>query len=87
MNYPLVRLEMIMHRARLTTEMFVPTKWNSAEDKVKFSNHFLRFVGSELSRSLFTRFLNRLSICLLHIAYKVNPIFGFRANDGFSGKG
>lgn len=59
-----------MPKDRFSADTFVPTKWNSAEDKAKFGNHFLRFVEAEFSRNLFTKvFYNRLSMCFSHIAH------------------
>jgi hypothetical protein len=53
-----------------TPSQFVPTKWNSAEDKAKFANHFVRFVESGFKKSLFQKwFYTRLSMTFGHIAH------------------
>jgi hypothetical protein len=49
---------------------FVATQWDSAEDKAKFANHFVRFVRSGYKRTLFPKwFYRRLSMCFGHIAH------------------
>lgn len=51
-------------------EQFVATKWNSAVDKAKFANHFIRFIESGYKESLFNKkFYNRLSMTFGHIAH------------------
>lgn len=49
---------------------FTPTKWNTAEDKARFANHFVLFVESGFSRSKFPKwFYERLSNMFGHIAH------------------
>ena len=49
---------------------FVATKWDSAEDKAKFANHFVRFIKSGFKETLFYNwFYTRLSMCNSHIAH------------------
>lgn len=49
---------------------FTPTKVNTAEDKAKFANQFMRFVESDFKQSLFTKaFYQRLSLTFGHIAH------------------
>jgi hypothetical protein len=51
-------------------EHFVPTKWDTAEDKAWFANQFVKFVGSGFSENYFTkRFYDRLNGCFGHIAH------------------
>ena len=53
----------------LTTSMFVPTKWNSAENKAKFGNDLMRFIFADFQRDKFTQKLyERLSNCFGHNA-------------------
>jgi hypothetical protein len=48
---------------------FVPTQFNTAEDKAKFANHFVRFVNSDFKQTLFYDwFYQRLSNTFGHIA-------------------
>ena len=58
-------------------KQFVPTKWNSAADKARFANHFVRFVESGFRRTLFHKwFYVRLSMTFGHIAhYDINGFF------------
>lgn len=53
---------------------FIPTKWDSADDKRWFFRQFQRFVSSGFARKYFTqRFYNRLSNTFGHIAhYDIN---------------
>ena len=49
---------------------FVPTQFDTAEDKAWFANHFFRFIEGDFKESLFTeRFYRRLSHCFFHIAH------------------
>jgi len=49
---------------------FTPTEWNSAEDKAKFANHFVRFVTGGFKYSVFPKwFYHRLSNMYGHIAH------------------
>ena len=51
-------------------EQFTPTKWDTAEQKAKFANHFVRFVESGFKATLFSDwFYRRLSMTFGHIAY------------------
>ena len=51
-------------------DQFVPTKWNTAEDKAKFANHLLRFIESGYNENLFYKwFYRRLSMCFMHISH------------------
>lgn len=55
---------------KFTEDQFVATKWDSTKDKVKFANHFVRFVESGFKHSLFYKwFYTRLSMCCGHIAH------------------
>jgi hypothetical protein len=57
-------------KRQFTAEQFTPTEWNSAEDKAKFANHFVRFVESGYKPSLFEKwFYTRLSNTFGHIAH------------------
>jgi hypothetical protein len=59
-----------MAAKRFTADMFVPTKWDSAEDKAKFANDFVRFVKSDFKGTLFSnKFYKRLSNTFGHIAH------------------
>lgn len=60
-----------------TASQFTATKWDSAEDKAKFANHFIRFLESGFKRELFTHdFYRRLSLCFGHIAhYDINGFY------------
>lgn len=53
-----------------TGAQFSPTKWDTAEQKAKFANQFVRFVESDFKESLFPKwFYNRLSMTFGHIAH------------------
>ena len=57
-------------KALFTPTMFTPTQWNTAEDKAKFANHFVRFVDSDFKPTLFQKwFYARLSNTFGHIAH------------------
>jgi hypothetical protein len=59
-----------MPRHRFTPEQFTPTKWATAEDKVRFANHFVRFVESDFAEASFPRwFYERLCNIFGHIAH------------------
>lgn len=63
---------------RFTPEMFTPTAYDTAADKAKFANHFVRFVESDFKRTLFLKwFYTRLSMTFGHIAHY--DIHGFYA--------
>ncbi len=49
---------------------YTPTKWNTAEDKAKFVEHFMKFVEKDFPQRLFTKkFYARLSNTFGHIAH------------------
>ncbi len=49
---------------------FTPTKWSSVDDKEKFYNHFIKFVGKDFPPGLFHKwFYKRLSMCFGFIAH------------------
>ena len=49
---------------------FTPTQWETAEQKEKFFNQFVRFVNGGFKMSLFPKwFYQRLSMCFGHIAH------------------
>ncbi len=49
---------------------FTPTKWNTAQDKMRFAQQFVRFVQSDFAAQHFTdRFYRRLSMTFGHIAH------------------
>lgn len=51
-------------------EQFTPTRHDSAADKAKFANHFVRFVESGFKETLFPKwFYTRLSATFGHIAH------------------
>lgn len=51
-------------------EQFTPTKWDTAAQKAKFANHFVRFVEGGFKPTLFYDwFYKRLSNCFGHIAH------------------
>ncbi len=53
-----------------TASQFTPTKFDTAEDKAKFANHFVRFVESDFRSTLFPKwFYTRLSMTFGHIAH------------------
>jgi hypothetical protein len=54
----------------LVPEQFVPTKWNSAEDKAAFGNRLLTLIAKDFQRTTFSRsFYERLSNTFGHIAH------------------
>ena len=54
----------------LKSEQFTATEWDSIQDKIKFTNHFVRFVQSDFKESLFySWFYKRLSLTFGHIAH------------------
>ncbi len=65
-----------MVKGPFSPDQFTATRFDSAEVKAVFGNHFLHFVHSEFNRSLFRKpFYNRLSMCFSHIAH--NDLAGF----------
>lgn len=59
-----------MKKAAFAAEQFTPTKFDTAEQKAKFANHFVRFVESDFKPTLFPNwFYSRLSCCFSHIAH------------------
>ena len=55
---------------RFDASMFTPTAFDTAADKAKFANHFVRFVESDFKRTLFPKwFYTRLSMTFGHIAH------------------
>jgi len=49
---------------------FVPTHWDSAEQKAKFANTLMRFIADDFPRSKFHKaFYQRLSNTFVHIAH------------------
>jgi hypothetical protein len=72
-----------------TANQFTPTKWDTAEDKAKFANQFVKFVTSGFKQSLFTKaFYRRLSMTFGHIAhynqYGFWDVFFTNVNDKVS---
>ena len=58
-----------MGKGPFSATLFTPTKWDTAEDKEKFANHFVRFVNSGYKHKLFYKwFYQRLSNTFHHIA-------------------
>ena len=55
---------------KFTSDQFVPTQWNTAEDKSKFANHMIRFIEGDFKDTLFPKwFYQRLSNTFGHIAH------------------
>ena len=53
-----------------TADQFTATQFDTAADKAKFANHFVRFVASGYKASLFYDwFYRQLSNCFGHIAH------------------
>jgi hypothetical protein len=53
-----------------TADQFTPTKFDTAEQKAKFANHFVHFVESDFREMLFELwFYRKLSNCFQHIAH------------------
>jgi hypothetical protein len=53
-----------------SASQFTPTQWDSAEDKARFANQFVRFVKSGFAAKNFTqKFYRRLSLTFGHIAH------------------
>lgn len=53
-----------------TASQFTPTKWDTAENKAKFANHFVRFVRGDMAEILFPKwFYTKLSNTFGHIAH------------------
>lgn len=63
---------------------FTATAFDTAEDKAKFANHFVRFVEADFPASIFPKwFYTRLSMTFGHIAhYDISGFYGtWFAND------
>lgn len=59
-----------MKRHTFAASQFTPTRFDTAEDKAKFANHFVRFVESGFKWTLFPKwFYTRLSMTFGHIAH------------------
>lgn len=57
-------------KAIFAASQFTPTQWNTAADKAKFANQFVRFVESGFKPTLFPKwFYQRLSMTFGHIAH------------------
>ncbi len=58
-------------KMEFTADMFTSYKnGDTAEDKARFANHFVRFVKSDFKETLFPKwFYNRLSMTFGHIAH------------------
>ena len=55
---------------KFVAEQFTPTKWDSAEQKAKFANQFVRFVEGGFKEAQFPKwFYTRLSMTFGHIAH------------------
>ena len=55
---------------QFNADQFLQTEFDSAEQKAKFANHFVRFVESDFKASLFYNwFYTRLSMTFGHIAH------------------
>ena len=53
-----------------TADNFSPTKWEKAENKVRFAQQFIRFVQSDFDQRQFPHwFYLRLSLCFSNIAH------------------
>jgi hypothetical protein len=56
-----------------TADQFTPTRWESAEEKVRFARRFIRFVESDFAKAQFPHsFYRRLALTFGHIAH-FNP--------------
>ena len=61
---------MKLNPAVFYVKQFTPTKWDSAEQKVKFAKNFVKFVVSDFNPKYFHKwFYQRLSCCFGHIAH------------------
>ena len=59
-----------MAKTPFTAAQFTPTAWDTAADKAKFANQFVRFVESGFKDTLFPKwFYTRLSMTFGHIAH------------------
>lgn len=59
-----------MDKWKFTADQFVATQWDTAEQKARFANHFMRFLDSIFKESLFQKwFYTRLSRTFGHIAH------------------
>ncbi|MHA2046150.1 MAG: hypothetical protein ACW99G_15265 [Candidatus Thorarchaeota archaeon] len=55
---------------QFNAEQFTPTQFDTAEQKAKFANHFVKFVESGFKREKFPKwFYTRLSMTFGHIAH------------------
>jgi len=61
-----------------TANQFTPTKFDTAEDKARFANHFVRFIEKGFPRTLFPKwFYRRLSSTFRHTAhYNIDGFYG-----------
>ncbi len=59
-----------MNTMTFQATQFTPTQWDTADDKAKFAQQFVRFVESDFAVKHFTdKFYRRLSNCFGHIAH------------------
>jgi len=66
---------------------FTPTEWDTAQDKVKFANHFIRFLDSGFKKTLFQKwFYKRLSMTFGHIAHYDQMGFWSEFFESLSGR-
>ena len=69
-----------------TADQFTPTRWESAEEKVRFARRFIRFVESDFAERQFSHaFYRRLALTFGHIAhYNRHGFYGefFTATEG-----
>ena len=55
---------------KFTADQFLDTEWESAQDKAKFANHYVRFVESGFKQTLFQKWFYRSLILKFgHIAH------------------
>ena len=53
-----------------TADQFTPTRWETAEEKVRFARRFIRFVESDFAERQFPHtFYRRLALTFGHIAH------------------
>lgn len=58
------------HVTEFTADRFSATKWQEAEEKVKFARQFIKFVQWDFSKKQFSKaFYQRLSMSFGHIAH------------------
>jgi hypothetical protein len=54
----------------ITADQFTPTRWDSAEEKVRFARRFIRFVESDFAERQFPHtFYKRRALTFGHIAH------------------